>query len=64
VISDEVVGMHDVFDPRDVTVVSTSEEIVAAVAQLRRSEPADLPPRPELSFHDRARTLLDLVSRR
>jgi len=64
VICDEVVGVHDVFDPRDVTVVSTPEEIVAAVAQLRRSEPADVRPRPELSFRARARTLLELVSPR
>ena len=62
VICDEVVGVHDVFDRRDVVVASTQDEILAAVAELSRSPEAG-GPRPGLSFHDRAQTLLDLVAR-
>jgi hypothetical protein len=63
VISDEVVGIHDVFDPSEVVVARTPDEIVAAVAELGRSAPGERV-RAGLSFHDRARTLLDLVPRR
>ena len=61
VICDEVVGIHDVFDRRDVVVATTPDEILAAVAELGRSPEAERAPRPGLSFHDRAKTLLDLV---
>lgn len=64
VISDDVVGIHDVFDPTEVVVATTPAEVAAAVAQLSRSAPVERPARAGLSFHDRARTLLDLVSRR
>ncbi len=37
VISDDVVGLHDVFDPEDVVVVRTAEEMRDAVARLRRA---------------------------
>ncbi len=63
VICDDVAGLHDVFDPHDVVVARTPGDIVAAVAQLR-AEPANSNPRTGLSFHDRARTLLDLLPRR
>lgn len=56
-ICDDVVGVHEVFHPRDVVVVRTPEEIAAAVAELGRA--ASDVARPALSFHDRARTLLD-----
>lgn len=62
VICDDVVGLHDVFDPRDVVVVRTSEEIARAVAELSGSERDVDVPRPALSFDDRARSLLALVS--
>jgi hypothetical protein len=63
VICDDVVGVHDVFDPRDVVVAGAPEDIAAAVAEWSRSVPGKDVPRPALSFHDRARTLLDRVSR-
>lgn len=64
VICDDVVGVHDVFDPRDVVVARTAEELAAAVAELERSPRGDDVPRPPLSFSDRARTLRGLVSGR
>lgn len=64
VISDDVTGIHDVFDPHDVVVVHTPRDIVSAVEELRRLAPDEGWRRPALSFHDRARTLLDLLPRR
>jgi hypothetical protein len=63
VICDEVVGVHDVFDPRDVAVARTPEDIAVAVAEWSRSAPGKDVPRPALSFRDRARTLLDRACR-
>jgi hypothetical protein len=63
VICDDVVGVHDVFDPRDVVVARAPEDIAAAFAEWSRSVPGEDVPRPALSFRDRARTLLDRVSR-
>lgn len=63
VISDDVVGLHDVFDARDVVVARTPQEIRDAVDQLRArpEQPHDRPS--GLSFDDRAAALLDLVLR-
>ena len=63
VISDAVVGLHDVFDARDVVVAGTAQEIRDAVDQLRAraAQPRDWPS--GLSFDDRAVALLDLVLR-
>lgn len=63
VISDDVVGLHDVFDPRDVVVARTPQEIRDAVDQFRaRPAPArDLPA--GLSFDARAAAMVDLVLR-
>ncbi|HEU5039130.1 MAG TPA: glycosyltransferase [Nocardioides sp.] len=63
VLCDDVVGVHEVFDPRDVVVVRTADEVRDAVAELRRTPRRDDVPRPPLTFRDRARTLLDEVSR-
>jgi hypothetical protein len=61
VICDDVAGVHDVFDPRDVLVARAPEEVAAAFAQFSASAAHGDVPRPELSFDDRARTLLDGV---
>lgn len=63
VICDDVAGIHEVFDPRDVVVARTSAEVAAAVEDMRRGGPPEDVPRPSLSFADRARALLDQVSR-
>ncbi|MDI6910897.1 glycosyltransferase [Nocardioides sp.] len=63
VICDDVVGIHDVFDPRDVVVARDADELAHAVAEFRRTVRAADLPRPPLSFHDRARALLAEVSR-
>lgn len=62
VISDEVVGIHDVFSAADVAVVRRVDDLAPALAQLRSATgpPADVPG--GLSFGDRARCLVDLVS--
>lgn len=59
VICDDVDGVHDVFDRRDVVVARTPAEISRAVAELLDAPPKDDVPRPALAFHDRARTLLE-----
>lgn len=62
VICDDVAGVHEVFDPRDVLVVRTPEDMGRAVAELRRTTREADVPRPALSFDDRARTLRALLS--
>jgi len=62
VVCDDVVGVHEVFDRRDVMVARSPAEVASAVAELTRSSPDQDVPRPPLSFLDRARTLLDLVA--
>jgi len=62
VICDDVAGIHEVFDPRDVVVVRTPDEVVAAVEELRGGPAPEHVSRPSLSFADRARTLLEQVS--
>ena len=64
VICDDVVGVEEVFDPRDVRVARTPEEVSEAYAALSRVEAGEKVPRPSLSFRDRARDLLSLVSDR
>ncbi len=64
VISDDVVGIHDVFDPRVVVVARTPHEIRDAVDQIQASAtpPHDHPAgRFGLSFDARAVAMLDLV---
>jgi GT2 family glycosyltransferase len=63
VLCDDVAGLHEVFDPRDVTVARNRDEMRRAFDELRRSERRDDVPRPSLSFRDRARTLLAEISR-
>jgi hypothetical protein len=63
VLSDDVVGLHDTFDPRDVVIVRTPDEIRRAVADLRAGGATPYAERLELSFDARAATLLDRVSR-
>lgn len=63
VICDEVAGVHDVFDPRDVVVVHDATDVRRAVTQMRRVPSADDVRRPSLTFIDRARTLVAEVSR-
>lgn len=62
VICDDVVGVHDVFDPREVAVATTPAEVAAAYERLRSGVPGAR--RPDLTFVDRARELVDLVTRR
>ena len=64
VICDDVSGVHDLFDPRDVLVVHDAAQLGRAYAELRRTSREPDVPRPSLSFHHRARTLLAEVSRR
>ena len=64
VICDDVVGVDDVFDPRDVRVARTPEEVAEAFAALSGGAADEDVPRPSLSFGDRARELLALVSDR
>ncbi len=64
VISDDVVGLHDVFDAQDVMVVRTPQEMQDAVAALQTSS-ASRPVEPSsLSFDDRVAELLKRVSDR
>jgi len=63
VISDDVVGLHDVFDVRDVVVARTPDEIQDAVGDLRAGLTQASGPPASLSFDDRAALLVDLVSR-
>jgi hypothetical protein len=62
VISDDVVGLHEVFDPRDVVVADSAADIARAVADLRGRPRVEGVRRPSLSFGDRARTLRQLVA--
>lgn len=62
VICDDVVGVHEVFDPRDVVVARTPDEIAVAVDELGRPAAGGDIPRPTLSFDDRARVLLARVT--
>lgn len=63
VICDEVVGVHDVFDPRDVVVVHDATDVSRAVTEMRRIPRADDHRRPSLTFRDRALALVAEVSR-
>ncbi|WP_284533120.1 glycosyltransferase family protein [Nocardioides sp. T2.26MG-1] len=62
VVCDDVAGIHDVFDPRDVAVVHDADDLRRVVSEFRRTARAQDVPRPPLSFRDRARTLLAEVS--
>ncbi|WP_296602520.1 glycosyltransferase [Nocardioides sp.] len=62
VICDDVAGIHDVFDPRDVAVVRDADDLRRAVAEFRCIPRAEDVPRPPLSFSDRARTLIAEVA--
>ncbi len=61
VICDDVVGVHDVFDPREVVVATTPAEVAAAFDRLRSGVRGAR--RPSLTFVDRARELVALVTR-
>ena len=62
VICDEVAGVNEVFDPRDVVVARTADDVAHAVDELARTVPDPTVPRPSLTFSDRAQTLLALVA--
>ena len=62
VISDEVAGLHEVFDPDDVAVARTPEEVRAAYERFRAAGGRPSGRRTSLSFRDRAEALLDLVT--
>lgn len=62
VICDDVVGVNDVFHPRDVMVARTPDEVLEAFEYFSRVAADTDVPRPSLSFRDRARELLALVS--
>jgi len=61
VVCDDVVGVHEVFDPSDVVVVRTPDDVAAAVAELSRPALASPGHATSLTFHDRAATLLEGV---
>lgn len=62
VVCDDVTGIHDVFDPRDVVVVHDAADISRAVADMQRVPRAEDIARPSLTFADRACTLMAAVS--
>lgn len=63
VLCDDVLAVNEVFDPADVVVVRSGDEMREAFDRLRATPRRDDVPRPSLSFRDRARVLLDEVSR-
>lgn len=65
VISDDVRGLHDVFDPADVAVARTPDDVADALEQFRASMRRPGVARASLSFDDRAgelRRLVELVT--
>lgn len=61
VISDDVVGLHDVFDPRVVVVARTPQDIRDAVDELRARPTTPRDRAAGLHFDARAAVMLDLV---
>ncbi len=61
VICDDVAGVHEIFDPQEVAVATTPAEVATAYERLRSGVVGAR--RPDLTFVDRARELVALVTR-